>query len=79
MNTQRLRGKIVENGKTLSAFAKDVLHITPASFSTKLHTGVFSQGQICRMVSALELSPEETYTIFFADDVAKYRSNSEKA
>lgn len=78
MNKQRLRGLIVEKHGTLSAFARDVMGLSASSLTLKLRTGSFTMRQIATIISALDLTPEAAYDIFFADDVVK-NSNKETA
>lgn len=65
MNTNKLKGKIVERGLTLKDFA-DKLNINPATLTRKLNGGVeFKRDEIMSTIEILGLTPEEVIAIFF--------------
>lgn len=63
INTAKLRGIIVENGKTQQDVAK-TLGITPKTFYLKMKKGVFDSDEIQIMIK--ELNINNPMDIFFA-------------
>lgn len=65
MNILKLKGKIVENGLTLSAFSEKI-KIPYTTLYRRLENGGadFSIGEIERIVSVLNLTPSEAIDIF---------------
>lgn len=69
MNTNKLKGKIVERGLTLKDFA-DKLNINPSTLTRKLNGEVeFKRDEIMSTIEILGLTPEEVIAIFFAIDL----------
>lgn len=65
MNTNKLKGKIVERGLTLKDFA-DKLNINPSTLTRKLNGEVeFKRDEIMSTIEILDLTPEEVIAIFF--------------
>lgn len=65
MNTNKLKGKIVERGLTLKDFA-DKLNINPSTLTRKLNGEVeFKRDEIMSTIEILGLTPEEVIAIFF--------------
>jgi len=67
----KLKGKIVENGTSVSALAK-AIGMGPSTFYHKLNRGglSFSLEEVNRIVDVLGLTVDEAMSIFFADHVA---------
>ena len=69
MKQNVLRGKIVEHGMTIGKFC-ECAGISRSSFDRKMSgSSEFTRDEISRIVTALNLSAEETCNIFFADEV----------
>lgn len=78
MDTNKLRGKIVEKFGTRKAFA-ETLNVRPESI-TRILSGQqdLHLGMIRRMVDALNLTGDEVVQIFFDGSVAVSQRESEK-
>lgn len=71
MNANKLRGKIAERGMTVGAFCESVA-INRSSFDRKMAgQHEFTRSEIKRIVDFLNLSPEETMSVFFAEEVTQ--------
>ena len=66
INTNLLKGKIAEKGKSQSDIAK-VIGIAPKTFYEKMNKGVFGSDEIEIMIDVLEI--EDPIKIFFARNV----------
>jgi plasmid maintenance system antidote protein VapI len=66
VDTQKLRGKITEEGKTHADVAK-AIGVTPKTFSEKLKKGVFLSNEMEIMIDYLNI--EDPMLIFFAPNV----------
>lgn len=66
IDTNKLRGIIVENGKTQCDVAK-MLGMTPKTFYTKMKKGVFGSDEIQIMIDKLNI--HNPMDIFFAKKV----------
>lgn len=67
VNTNALRGKIVENGMTLEAFAKSI-EMPSATLYRRMSRGVFSSDEIEKIIKVLRIDdPAEVERIFFAN------------
>lgn len=66
IDTNLLRGKIAERGKTQSDVAK-AIGITPKTFYEKMNRGVFGSDEIEIMIKELKI--EDPMRIFFAQEV----------
>ena len=66
INTNLLKGKIAEKGKSLSDIAK-AIGIAPKTFYEKMNKGVFGSDEIEIMIDVLEI--EDPIKIFFARNV----------
>lgn len=66
INAQKLKGKIVESGKTQEKVA-DALGIDRSTFYRKMRNGGegFTIGEIHRLTEAIPLTKEEAIEIFF--------------
>lgn len=67
INTNKLRGKIAEQGKTQTDVAK-AIGITAKTFSEKMKKGVFLSNEIEIMIEYLDI--DNPMDVFFAPDVA---------
>ncbi|MFM9414354.1 DUF739 domain-containing protein [Peptococcus simiae] len=65
INTNKLKGIIVENGKTQQEMA-EILEIAPKTFYTKMKKGVFLSNEINTMINVLNI--KDPMPIFFAKD-----------
>ena len=63
VDTNKLRGCIVANGKTQEMVAKEI-GITPKTFSMKMKKGVFGSDEIEKMILLLDI--DDPLPIFFA-------------
>lgn len=63
VDVNRLKGIIVQNGKTQEEVAKDI-GITPKTFYTKMKKGIFGSDEIEKMIDILDI--EDPTPIFFA-------------
>lgn len=66
MNTNKLRGKMAENGITNGRLA-DLIGVTPNTVSSWLKSGNIKSKYMRDIASVLNLSSEETIAIFFGD------------
>lgn len=66
INTNRLKGLIVEKGYSQSDIAKRI-GITPKTFYTKMNKGVFNSNEIDTMIHILSI--KDPASIFFASNV----------
>lgn len=64
MKTEKIIGKIAENGYSMTSLAKS-LRMTPSTFSRKLHHASFNLNELIAMSKALKLSNEEIIAYFF--------------
>lgn len=67
INVNKLRGKIVEEGKTQDDVAK-AIKVSPKTFSDRMKKGVFGSDEIEIMVDFLNI--DNPMEIFFPDFVA---------
>ena len=69
MKVNMLKAKIIEKGLTARSLCAEIkLH--PASYYRKINgENEFTRDQIAKIVKVLGLTPEETFSIFFADEV----------
>lgn len=66
MNTNKLRGKMAENGINIGRLA-ELIGVTPNTVSLWLKSGNIKSKYMRDIASVLNLSPEETIAIFFGD------------
>lgn len=66
IDTAKLRGVFAENGKTQADVAK-MLGLTPKTFYTRMHKGVFGSDEIQIMIDELNIT--QPMDIFFAGKV----------
>lgn len=66
MDVNRLKGIIVQNGKTQEDVAK-YIGITPKTFYLKMKKGVFGSDEIDKMIEYLKI--DDPVSIFFAKTV----------
>ncbi len=66
LDVQKLKGKLVEKGKTIDAVSAD-LGINPATFYRKLKNNSFKINEADRLVEVLSLTREEATSIFLAN------------
>lgn len=66
MNTNKLRGKMAENGINIGRLA-ELIGVTPNTVSLWLKSGNIKSKYMRDIVAVLNLSTEETITIFFGD------------
>ena len=64
MNTQKLKGKIVENGMNVEALAK-VIGVDRSSMYRKLNNSKLTIADVTKIKEALHLSNKEATEIFF--------------
>lgn len=70
INTNKLKGKIVERGLNIESLAKE-MDIDKATLYRKIsNSEKFSIKELDLIVSVLRLSPEEAMAIFFSQFVA---------
>lgn len=70
MKTNVLRGKIAENGMNIGEFC-NAANFTRSTFDRKMNgQSEFDRDEICRIISVLNLQPEEIRDIFFAEGVS---------
>lgn len=65
INTNLIRAKIVENGKTQAQVAKEI-GMSPKTFSIKMNSGKFGLDEADKMISLLNIEKPELY--FFANE-----------
>lgn len=68
VNVNRLKGVIVENGKTQADIAK-MLGITERTFYSKMKRKVFDSDEIYEMCRYLSINDADMVSIFFDPDV----------
>ena len=66
VDTNKLRGCIVANGKTQEQVAKSI-GISPKTFCQKMKKGVFGSDEIEKMIDLLNI--EDPMAVFFAKTV----------
>lgn len=66
VDTNKLRGCIVANGKTQEQVAKSI-GISPKTFCLKMKRGVFGSDEIEKMIDLLHI--EDPMAVFFAKTV----------
>ena len=66
VNTDKLRGLIVENRLTQDKVATE-LGITPRTFYRKMERGVFNSDEIEQMINLLHI--QDPVAVFFAEEV----------
>ena len=66
INTNALRGLIVEKGLTQKDIAK-IINITPKTFYEKMKKGIFGSDEIEKMIDVLDI--QNPVEIFFAKKV----------
>lgn len=66
VNTARLRGIIVENGKTQQEVAK-MLNMTPKTFYSRMKKGVFGSDEMQIMIDNLNI--DNPMAVFFDKEV----------
>ena len=66
VDTNKLRGCIVANGKTQEEVAKTI-GITPKTFYLKMKKGVFGSDEIQKMIDLLDI--DDPMSIFFTKTV----------
>ncbi len=78
VNTDKLRGKIVERRMNIDSVATAV-GITPSTLYRRLNGGggAFTIEEADKIASLLDLSAEELNNIFFAQYVAQYANNGQ--
>lgn len=70
MNADKIRGKIAEKRMSVSDFCKAAGFVR-STFDRKMNgDSEFSRGEIERIISVLNLTDDETRTIFFENVVA---------
>lgn len=69
LNVQKLKGKIVEKGKSVESVSAE-LGINPATFYRKLKNNSFEINEADKLVDILALTNEEAIAIFFSHFVA---------
>ena len=65
INTNLIRAKIVENGKTQAQVAKEI-GMSPKTFSIKMNSGKFGLDEADKMISLINIEKPELY--FFANE-----------
>ncbi len=66
IDTNKLRGKIAENGFSQREIA-EIIGVTPKTFYDKMKRGIFDSDEMYKMVELLNI--EEPAEIFFAKEV----------
>lgn len=69
LDVQKLKGKIIEKGKTIETMSAD-LGINPSTFYRKLKNNSFEIEEADRIATILSLSGAEASAIFFSQFVA---------
>ena len=69
LNVQKLKGKMVENGKTVEIISKEI-GIDTATFYRKLKDNSFKIAEADKIADVLSLTGEEASAIFFSQYVA---------
>lgn len=76
VDTDKLKGAIVANGKTQQIVAKEI-GIDRSTFYRKMKAdGDFSIGEVAKMAEVIPLSDTEAIAIFFNNRVAKTRQKT---
>lgn len=69
MKPNLLRAKIIERGMTIGSLCNEI-GIHPSSYTRKTTgNGEFDRGEIEKIVDVLGLTPDETFAIFFEEEV----------
>ena len=66
VNTNKLRGKMAENGITIGRLA-ELIGVTSNTVSAWLKSGNIKSKHMADIAAVLNLSPEDTIAIFFSD------------
>lgn len=69
LDVQKLKGKIVEKGKSVEVLSAD-LGINPSTFYRKMKNNSFEIREASQLVEILSLTCEEACAIFFSSNVA---------
>ena len=69
LDVQKLKGKIIEKGKSIETVSAD-LGINPATFYRKLKNNSFEIREADKLIEVLSLTGEEASAIFFSGFVA---------
>ena len=69
LDVQKLKGKIVEKGKSVEILSREI-GINPSTFYRKLNNNSFEINEADRIVRILSLSGAEATAIFFSQFVA---------
>ena len=69
LNVQKLKGKIVECGRTIESVSDD-MDIDSSTFYRKLKDNSFSIAEADKIVNILSLTGDEAAAIFFSQFVA---------
>lgn len=78
VNTNKLKGKIIEKGKTQSEVAK-AIGISKATYYRKMKEGGnFSIEEVNKMTEVIPLSDSEAISIFFNRKVATMRQEEQE-
>lgn len=72
LDVQKLKGKIVEKGKSVESVSAE-LGINPATFYRKLKNNSFEINEADKLVDILSLTNDEAIAIFFSNAVAEMR------
>lgn len=72
LDVQKLKGKIVEKGKSVESVSAE-LGINPATFYRKLKNNSFEINEANKLVDILSLTNDEAIAIFFSNTVAEMR------
>lgn len=69
LDVQKLKGKIVEKGKSVETLSREI-GINPSTFYRKLNNNSFEINEADRIARILSLSGAEAAAIFFSQYVA---------
>ena len=75
LDVQKLKGKIVEKGKSVESVSAE-LGINPATFYRKLKNNSFEINEADKLVDILSLTNDEAIAIFFSNAVAEMRQTA---
>lgn len=75
LDVQKLKGKIVEKGKSVESVSAE-LGINPATFYRKLKNNSFEINEADKLVDILSLTNDEAIAIFFSNTVAEMRQTA---
>ena len=75
LDVQKLKGKIVEKGKSVESVSAE-LGINPATFYRKLKNNSFEINEADKLVDILSLTNDEAVSIFFSNAVAEMRQTA---